>query len=101
MTTTIPNKNIVKSFSETEEFEDPNLNYKILLAEMRERIVDLQYDLNNIKDPEVYGFAVKLYIQLKNRYFDLMVQAMHIEHNIVSEQALSVIAQSLGGEENE
>lgn len=98
MTSTIPNN---QSFSEDDEFSDPNWNYAILLAELRERIVNLQYDINNIKDPEVLGFATELYTKLKNNYFDLMVASMDLEHDIRIERILQSIEDNLGGHENE
>lgn len=98
MTSTIQNN---RSFSEEDEFEDPNWNYAILLTELKERIKDLQYDLNNIKDPEVLGFAASLYIKLKRDYFNLLVQSMNLEHDIRIEQSLKVIENILGDDKNE
>ena len=94
MTTTIQNRQT----NEEDEFDDPNWNYAILMAELKGRIVDLQYDLNNIRDPEVLGFANSLYLKLKKDYFALMVNSMDLEHDIRVERALDNLA---GGNLNE
>lgn len=97
MTSTIQNK----SFTQEEEFEDPNWNYAILLTEQKERIINLQYDMNNIRDPELLGFATKLYTDLKNNYFNLLVISMNLEHDIRMEQTFSSIEKDLGGAQDE
>ncbi len=94
MTTTIQNRQV----SEDDEFNDPNWNYAILMTELKDRIVDLQYDLNNIRDPEVLGLAHSIYIKLKKDYFDLMVQSMNLEHDIRIERSLENM---IGGNSNE
>lgn len=97
MTSTIQNN----QFTEEDEFSDPNWNYAILLTELKERIVDLQYDINNIRDPELLGVATKLYTDLKNNYFNLLVVSMNLEHDIRMERTFTSIEKDLGGNEHE
>lgn len=101
MTTTTPTNNIVRSVSQEDEFGDPNVNYEILMAELRDRIINLQYDLNNIRDPEVLGFASNLYLKLKNNYFKLMTDSMNLQHDLIIEQTLDHIQHKLGEVKNE
>lgn len=81
------------------EFTDPNVNHKVLLLELENRIKDLQFDLNQIRDPEVRGFATKVYTELKCTYFTFMGKALELEHDMIVEQLLQNVNQ--GGSENE
>ena len=74
-----------------EEFNDPNTNFLILMKELEQRIKTLQNDLQVIQDPELRGFANKLYRKLKVEYFyllksDLELAKMFESENISKEE---------------
>ena len=54
------------------EFTDPNRNLEITLMELRDRIEKIRLDLTQINDSEVRGFAEKIYIDLRIKYFNLI-----------------------------
>lgn len=54
-----------------EEFNNPDNNYYILMEELKTRLMNIQLDLQSIRDPEIRGFAQKIYSDLKLEYFRL------------------------------
>jgi len=86
MTSTIPN-NDVQDFV-GDEFLDPNENYGILLIEMRERLLNLQHDIPLIEDPEVKGFAQKVYTELKLEYFSILTSDMTLQCRMRTQYAI-------------
>ena len=54
-----------------EEFQNPDTNYFVLMEELKTRLINIQLDLQNIRDPEVKGIAQKIYSDLKMEYFRL------------------------------
>lgn len=54
-----------------EEFQNPDTNYFVLMEELKTRLINIQLDLQNIRDPEVKGIAQKIYSDLKIEYFRL------------------------------
>lgn len=81
--------------SQDEEFLDPNVNYRILMAELRERIVKLQHDINNIQDEVILGLAQKEYTDLKIRYFKLLRDDLFLQTKFVTQGILEEGIQSL------
>ena len=70
------------------EFTDPNRNLEITLMELRDRIEKIRLDLTQINDSEVRGFAEKVYIDLRIKYFklirdDLTLQKLYEEEEEV------------------
>lgn len=61
------------------EFTDSDYNFFILMAELKDRLIDLQLDIKDIKDPEVKGFAVKTYTKLKIEYFNLIAKSIELQ----------------------
>lgn len=55
-----------------EEFDHPDTNYYILMEELKNKIKNIQLDLQSIRDPELKGFAEKRYSDLKIEYFRLL-----------------------------
>lgn len=111
MTSTIPNNNQdnedpfdISRIPMDQEFINPNVNYRILIIELRERIMNLQHDRNAIKDPELRGYAEKLYFNLKQEYFNLLSKDLSLQHQMIVEEGLSYISHSienLGGSNDE
>ena len=62
------------------EFLDPNLNYEILLRKLRSRIINLEYDVKEIKDPIVKGFAEKELIKMRETYFGYLKTDLELQH---------------------
>ena len=68
------------------EFTDPNRNLEVTLMELRDRIEKIRIDLTQINDAEVRGFAEKVYIDLRIKYFklirdDLTLQKLYEEED--------------------
>ena len=54
-----------------EEFDNPDVNYYVLSQELKQRIQNIQLDMQSIRDPELRGCAEKLYTELKAEFFRL------------------------------
>lgn len=63
---------MVNQMMPEEEFMNPDTNYMILMEELRARIMNIQLDMQSIRDPEIKGFAEKKYTKLKIEYFRLL-----------------------------
>lgn len=55
-----------------EEWFDINSNVSVTLIELRNRIENLRLDTIQINDPEVKGFAEKLYTNLRIEYYKIL-----------------------------
>jgi len=88
MTTTTPNKFQQQPIDFSEEFTNPNVNYAILLTELKQQIETLQTDMANIQDPSVLGFAQKLYREIKIEYFNLLKSDLDMQHDLRMENIL-------------
>ena len=62
---------MVRLMMPEEEFQNPDTNYFVLMEELKTRLINIQLDLQNIRDPEVKGIAQKIYSDLKMEYFRL------------------------------
>lgn len=62
---------MVRLMMPEEEFQNPDTNYFVLMEELKTRLINIQLDLQNIRDPEVKGIAQKIYSDLKIEYFRL------------------------------
>lgn len=62
-----------------EEFLDPNRNFTIVMIELRQRIERLQLDILHITDEELKGVAVKMYTDLRLKYFDMMSKDLQLQ----------------------
>ena len=62
-----------------EEFLDPNRNFTIVMIELRQRIERLQLDILHITDEELKGIAVKMYTDLRLKYFDMMSKDLQLQ----------------------
>ena len=88
MTTTTPNNFNEQSINFDEEFVNPNVNYAILLTELRQQIETLQTDMAAIQDPSVLGFAQQLYVDRKVKYFNLLKMDLDMQHDLRIEDIL-------------
>ena len=85
-----------------EEFLDPNINYRVLLAEVREELETLQQDLQNIQNPQLKGYAKKMYIDLKIKYFKLLRDDLTLQVRYSNQQILENAFGSISkGDDNE
>lgn len=78
-----------------EEFLNPEINYRILLSELRQKLETLQEDLSKIQDPAVLGFAEKQYLHYKERYFNILVYDLDLKHREVIRNNLDGIADAI------
>lgn len=62
---------MVRLMMPDDEFKDPDTNYFVLMEELKARLINIQLDLQNIRDPEIKGIAQKIYSDLKIEYFRL------------------------------
>lgn len=67
-----------------EEFFNPNVNYEVLMGNLRNKILMLEEDINNIKDPEVKGFAENKMIELRKEYFNFLKIDLELQHLVLS-----------------
>ena len=75
---------ITQRIDENEEFYNPNLNYDILMNKLRKRILDLEEDTKNIKDPIVRGYAFQELISLREEYFNYLKIDLELQHLVLS-----------------
>ena len=102
MTTTTPNDELLRqNIDFDKEFNDAETNYYILLFELKDRIVNLQSDLNTIKDPEVKGCAQKLYTELKVKYFEILVKDLTLQHFALTDRLAVEMSSNQGGKKDE
>lgn len=63
---------MVNQMMPEEEFYNTDTNYSILMEELKQKLINLQLDLQNIRDPEVKGYTERIYTKLKIEYFRLL-----------------------------
>lgn len=54
-----------------EEFDNADINFYIILTELKNDIKRILNDIQNIKDPEILAYAKKLYFQKRLIFFKL------------------------------
>jgi tyrosine-protein phosphatase YwqE len=91
----------MESVSPNEEFLDPNMNYRILLTELRERLQNLQHDIEAIQDQEVKGLATQIYTDLKIQYFKLLRDDLYLQEKFSTQQIYEDILTTIKGDINE
>lgn len=89
---------ITQKIEENEEFYNPNINYDILMSKLKTRIVALEEDIGNIKDPILKGYALKTLIELREKYFDYMKIDLELQHLVLTNPD---VYNKNSGEENE
>ena len=62
----------------TQEFNNPDVNFLILLQEMEQELRLIQLDLTQIKSPIVKGLAQTEYLRLKKEYFYLLAKDLEL-----------------------
>lgn len=62
----------------TQEFNNPDVNFLILLQEMEQELRLIQLDLTQIKSPIIKGLAQEKYLQLKKEYFYLLAKDLEL-----------------------
>lgn len=75
---------ITQRIDVTEEFSNPNINYDIFMRKMKNRIENLEEDINNIKDPKVKGFAEEEVMKMRQKYFDYLKVDLELQHLVLS-----------------
>jgi hypothetical protein len=91
----------MESVSPNEEFLDPNMNYRILLTELRERLQNLQHDIEAIQDQEIKGLAIQIYTDLKIQYFKLLRDDLYLQEKFSTQQIYEDILATIKGDINE
>lgn len=62
----------------TQEFNNPDVNFLILLQEMEQELRLIQLDLTQIKSPIIKGLAQTEYLKLKKEYFYLLAKDLEL-----------------------
>ena len=62
----------------TQEFNNPDVNFLILLQEMEQELRLIHLDLTQIKSPIVKGLAQTEYLRLKKEYFYLLAKDLEL-----------------------
>lgn len=75
---------ITQQIDITEEFSNPNVNYDVFMKKLKNRIVTLEEDINNIKDAKVKGFAEEEVTKLRQKYFDYLKIDLELQHLMLS-----------------
>lgn len=75
---------ITQQIDITEEFSNPNVNYDVFMKKLKNRIVTLEEDVNNIKDAKVKGFAEEEITKLRQKYFDYLKIDLELQHLMLS-----------------
>ena len=78
-----------------EEFLNPEINYKVLLSELRQKLERLQKDMQIIEDPTVFGFAEKLYLHYKEKYFSILVYDLDMQHEKAKHDVMNDIVTAI------
>ena len=77
-----------------EEFYDININFTVLLSELKQQIQLLQEDLLAIQNPQLRGMAQDLYVKLKIQYFDLLKDDLRLQHKMTMQDVAENVANS-------
>lgn len=75
---------ITQRIDDEEEFLNPNINYDVLMSKLKNRILDLEEDVKNIKDPIIRGYALKDLVETRERYFDYLKIDLELQHLVLS-----------------
>lgn len=75
---------ITQKIDEVEEFINPNINYDVMMSKIRNRILNLESDIQNVQDPVVKGFATEELIKLRKEYFDYLVVDLKLQHMMLT-----------------
>lgn len=75
---------ITQQIDVTEEFANPNVNYDVFMKKLKNRIITLEEDINNIKDAKVKGFAEEEVTKLRQKYFDYLKIDLELQHLMLS-----------------
>ena len=62
----------------TQEFNNPDVNFLIILQEMEQDLRLIQLDLTQIKSPIIKGLAQTEYLRLKKEYFYLLAKDLEL-----------------------
>lgn len=75
---------ITQEIEIAEEFSNPNVNYNVLMSELRTRINNLEKDLKSVKDPVVKGFVQDELIKVREKYFGYLKIDIELQHLMLS-----------------
>ena len=71
---------IIEKITNDDEFFDPNINYEVLMSKIKSRIIILEEDLKNVKDPEMKGIISNKILELRESYFDYLKVDFELQH---------------------
>lgn len=75
---------ITQRIDPIEEFQDPNINYSVLMSRLSKRIIDLEEDFQNTKDPIVKGFIFKEILETRKEFFDYLKVDLELQHLVLT-----------------
>ena len=75
---------ITQKIDNEEEFLDPNINYSVLMNQIKNRIQTLELDYQNVEDHYIKGIIKKEIISLRKEFFDYLKVDFDLQHTIRS-----------------
>lgn len=75
---------ITQRIDPEDEFKNPNINYNILMGKLKSRILDLEEDFKNVKDPIIKGIINQELIDARKEYFDYIKTDLELQHLVLS-----------------
>lgn len=75
---------ITQRIEPSEEFENPNVNYQILMNKLSNRILLLEEDLKNAQDLIVKGFIEQELLDARREYFNYLKTDLELQHLVLS-----------------
>lgn len=75
---------ITQKIDPEEEFNNPNVNYIILMSKLSNRIIDLESDLKVVQDNIVKGYIEKELIDARKEYFNYLKIDLELQHLVLS-----------------
>lgn len=75
---------ITQKIDPEEEFNNPNINYMILMSKLSNRIITLEADLKVVQDNAVKGYIEKELIDIRKEYFGFLKTDLELQHLVLS-----------------
>lgn len=75
---------ITQRIDPDEEFQDPNINYSVLMSKLSKNILDLEEDFQNVKNPAVKGFIHEQILKARREFFDLLKVDLELQHLVLT-----------------
>lgn len=75
---------ITERIEPDDEFLDPNVNYRILMSILQNRILVLEKDFENVQDASVKGYIQQELFDARKEYFNYLKIDLELQHLVLS-----------------